>query len=148
MRPAPQRVLEQTVQGMAAELAPTLEPRYRQATVGMWASLLVAVREEFDRAAARRVDENRAIRTLFAQGAPLVSDAALADRLRDAAAGVDADLAIPALDAGNRALRALLIELHAHVEESASPGASALAEAIWRELALSTQRRKLSLGAF
>jgi hypothetical protein len=57
-------------------------------------------------------------------------------------------LLVPELEAGNRALRALLIELHAHVEGLESAEARRIEAAIWRELAASTQRRKLSLGPF
>ena len=58
----------------------------------------------------------------------------------------DASLRVPDLDAANLALRALLIELHAHVEELPGAEARRLEAAIWRELAASTERRKLSLS--
>jgi hypothetical protein len=148
VKPDPQRVLEQTAQHLALDTAPALQPRYRQAGVGMLAGLLIAVREEFDRAAARRVEENALLRALFARGASVVADAALAARLSEAAAAHDASLLVPALEASNQALRALLIALHAHVETLATPAARALDAEIWRELAASTERRKLSLGAF
>jgi hypothetical protein len=148
MKPDPQRVLEQTVQHLLVDLLPSVSPRYRQAGLAISAGLLMAVREEFDRAAARRVEENAALRELFARGASVVPDAALGARLRDAAASRDASLLVPALDAGNRALRALLIELHAHVEGLATPAARELDAAIWRELVASAARRRLSSGAF
>ncbi len=148
MKPDPQRVLEQTAAQLALDVAGAVQPRYRQAAVGMLAGLLIAVREEFDRAAARRVEENAALRALCAEGAGVVAEAALADRLRVAARTRDESLRVPDLDAGNRALRALLIELHAHVETLATAEARALDAAIWRELVASTERRKLSLGAF
>jgi hypothetical protein len=148
VKPDPQRVLEQTAQQLATEIVAAVQPRYRQAGVGMLAALLIAVREEFDRAAARRVEENAALRALFAQAAGVVADAALAARLRDAAASRDESLLVPALEASNQRLRALLIALHAQVETLTTPDARALDAAIWRELAVSTERRKLSLGAF
>ena len=148
MKPDPQRVLEQTAQNLLVDLLPSVQPRYRQAGLAISAGLLIAVREEFDRAAARRVEENAALRVLFARGASVVSDTALAARLRDAAASRDESLLVPALDASNRALRALLIALHAHVETLATPAARELDEAIWRELVASAARRKLSSGAF
>ena len=148
MKPDPQRVLEQTAAQLGGEILLAVQPRYRQAGVGMLAGLLGAIREEFDRAAARRVEENAALRALFARGADVASDAALAAQLRAAAATRDDSLLVPALDAGNQQLRALLIALHAHVETLATPAARDLDAAIWRELAASTQRRKLSLGAF
>jgi hypothetical protein len=148
MKPDPQRVLEQTALHLALDTAPAVQPRYRQAGVSMLSGLLIAVREEFDRAAARRVEENSALRELFERGANVLADDALAGRLREAAASRDESLLVPALEASNQALRALLIALHAHVETLATPEARALDAAIWRELAASTERRKLSLGAF
>ena len=53
---------------------------------------------------------------------------------------------MPDLEAGNRALRSLLIELHAHVEGLPGDGARRIEAAIWRELAASTERRKLASG--
>ena len=146
MKPDAAHALERLMHSLLTELAPAVQPAYRQATVTMHAMILLAVREEFDRAAARRVEENRALRALFAEAAPAVADAALRERLAAAAASADASLLVPDLDAGNRALRALLIELHAHVEAQSGDAARRIEDAIWRELAASTERRKLSLG--
>lgn len=148
MKPDPQRVLEQTVQNLLVDVLPSLQPRYRQAGLAISAGLLMSVREEFDRAAARRVEENAALRALFARGASVVTDTALAARLRAAAATRDESLLVPALDATNRELRALLIELHAQIEALATPAARELDAAIWRELVASAARRRLSSGAF
>jgi hypothetical protein len=148
VKPDPQRVLELTAAQLGGEILLAVQPRYRQAGVGMLAGLLGAIREEFDRAAARRVEENAVLRALFARGAEICTDAALAAQLRAAAVTRDDSLLVPALDAANRQLRALLIALHAHAEMLATPEARELDAAIWRELAASTARRKLSLGAF
>jgi hypothetical protein len=148
VKPDPQRVLEQTAQELGLRAADPALPRYQAAGFGMLAGLLGAVREEFDRAAARRVEENAALRALFARGADVASDATLAARLRAAATSRDDSLFVPDLDASNQQLRALLIALHAHVETLATPAARELEAAIWRELAAGTARRKLSLGAF
>ncbi|HEU4427506.1 MAG TPA: hypothetical protein VFT98_02035 [Myxococcota bacterium] len=148
MKPDPQRMLEQIAATLAADVMPNVQPRYRQMNVALLAGLALAAREEFERAAARRVEENAALRALFAGAAPVVADASLAQRLREAAAASDADLRISALDASNRALRALLIELHAHVEGLATPAAHALDSAIWAELVRSAERRRLSAAPF
>ena len=100
------------------------------------------------RGASRRVEENRTLRALFARAGTVVEDAALRGRLADATSGEDTDLTLSALEAGNAALRALLIELHAHVESLDSPEAAALDEAIWDELAASTERRRFSFAFF
>ncbi len=148
MKPDAGQVVERVTQSLLGEIAPTVEPSYRQASVSMQAMLLVAVREEMDRAAARRVEENAALRALFAQGAPLVPDAALRERLSSAADARDPSLLVPELEAANQALRALLIELHTAVEVLEGTAARDLDAAIWRELAASTERRKLSVAPF
>jgi hypothetical protein len=146
VKPEPSHALERLMQALLGELMPAVAPAYRQASVGAQAMLLASVREEIDRAAARRVEENRALRALFAEAAPAVADAALCERLAAAARGADESLLVPALEEGNRALRILLIELHVHVEGQEGGDARRIEAAIWRELAASTERRKLSLG--
>jgi hypothetical protein len=148
VKPEVSHALERMLQALLGEVAPAVQPAYRQASVAMHAMLLAAIREEVDRAAARRVEENGALRELFASAAPMVADAALRERLAAAAAGRDPSLLVPALDAANAALRALLIELHAHVERLEGAAARGVEDAIWRELAASTERRKLSLGPY
>lgn len=148
MKPDPAHVLERVMQSLLTDVAPALQPAYRQASVGIQAMLLGAIREEIDRAAARRVEENAALRALFADGAQVVRDAGLRERLASASAQHDASLRVPDLEAANLALRALLIELHAHVEELPAAEARRLEAAIWRELAASTERRKLSVSPF
>jgi hypothetical protein len=148
MKPDPTNVLERVVQSLLTEIAPAVQPAYRQASVTIQAMLLASLREEMDRAAARRVEENTALRALFAEAAPAVRSAPLRERLERAGRGVDASLRVPDLDAGNAALRTLLIELHAHLETLDAPEARRIEAAIWRELAASTERRKLSLGPF
>ncbi|MEN8162019.1 MAG: hypothetical protein ABFS41_18260 [Myxococcota bacterium] len=148
MKPEPSQVLERVMQALLTEIGPAVQPGYRQATVTMQAMLLAMTREEMDRAAARRVEENAALRALFAKGAPLVPDAALRARLSDAAGEEDTSLLVPDLEAANQALRALLIELHTAVEALDGDDARALEAAIWRELAASTERRKLSVAPF
>ena len=148
MKPEATHALERLMQALLVEIAPAMQPPYRQASVSIQAMMLLAVREEFDRAAARRVEENRALRALFADAALAVTDASLHASLATAAASTDASLRVPELEAGNRTLRTLLIELHAHVESLAGPEARRIDFAIWRELSASTERRKLSLAPF
>jgi hypothetical protein len=127
---------------------PALSEAYEQSTVGTLGVMMIAVGEEFERAASRRVEENRALRGLFADALPAVEDAELRGRLELGATGSDGDLKVSALEASNSTLRGLLIELHAHVEELESSAARRVEDAIWRELALSTERRRLSIGPF
>ena len=147
MKPEVGRFLEVAMGHLLGRVGPALSG-YDQSSVMLLATMLGSVREEFDRAAARRVVENEALRALFAEAAPVVEQEGLGERLREAAAEEDRDLAVPALEAANVRLRELLIELHVHVEGLHSEAARALESAIWRELAASTERRKLALGPF
>jgi hypothetical protein len=148
MKPDPAQVLETVGFGLIAEVAPHVRSAYVQSALAIQAALLLAAREEFDRAAAWRVEENQAMRALFADAVDVVGDDRLRQRLRDAAATVDASLLVPDLDRANRSLRGLLVELHAHVEGVPGAAAKHLEAAIWRELRLSTERRRLSLAVF
>ena len=148
MKPDAGKLLEIVAGKLLLEIAPNVQPSYRQSSVGLTGMLLGMVREEFERAAARRVEENEALRALFARAAKALADTDLRGRLEMAAAGVDESLLVSRLDASNDALRGLLIELHAHVEEQPAGWARALDAEIWRELVASTERRRLSLAPF
>lgn len=148
MTPSVDRLLEVGAIHLMAKVGPALGPGYAQSSVGVLGAMLLCVREEFERAAARRVEENAALRSLFAEAGSVVTDAGLRARLAQAAGGRDASLVVSELERGNAALRALLIELHAHVEELAGPAARTLEDRIWSELVTSTVRRKLGIGPF
>ena len=129
-------------------VAPHVTPAYRQSSVGVSALLLGMVREEWDRAAARRSEENAALRALFRDAAPAQTDTDLRRRLEEAAASSEKSLLISDLERANDALRSLLIVLHAQVELQTGPEARRIENAIWRELRASTERRKLALAPF
>lgn len=148
MKPDPRRFLEVAAVHLMTRTGPALGPGYEGSTAQSLGVMLLAVGEELERAAARRVEENAALRALFAESAPVVDDPALAARLAEAARGGDPDLAVPALEAANAALRGLLVALHAHVETREGPDARRVEDAIWRELRLSTERRRLAMGPF
>ncbi len=148
MKPDISSVLTDITTRLATEIAPNVQPAYLAGSVGLCAGLLAVINEEFERAAHRRVEENVAIRGLFAQAAGLDLPADLAERLAALAGGRDTDLHVSALETANAALRAALIELQAAVETRDEPGAQALNIAIWAELTASTERRKLAGGNF
>ncbi len=148
MKPTVGRALEVCAAMLMGEVAPNVAPSYRQASVLSAGVLLMSVGEELDRIAERRITENSELRDIFRDAASAVADPDLRSRLADAAANVESDYRISALDASNDALRALLIELHAHLESLPGEPARALESRIWSELAASTERRRLSLGAF
>ena len=148
MKPEIPNVLEILAGTLLFDVMPNVSPSYRQSSVGVSAMLLGMVREEWDRAASRRSEENAALRALFRESLSAVSDANLCRRLDEAANSGDASLRISDLERDNEKLRALLIELHAHVELESGAAARAVEEAIWRELSDSTERRKLALAPF
>jgi hypothetical protein len=148
MKPDAPKLLEIIAGKLLFEIAPSVQPSYRQSSVGLTGMLLTMVKEEWDRAAARRVEENEVMRALFGRAAPNVADTALRGRLEAAARERDASLLVSKLDASNDSLRALLIDLHAYVEEQDAPWARAVDGEIWRELVASTERRKFSLSPF
>jgi hypothetical protein len=137
VKPDENLVLADFAQRFAGVIAPQVQPAYLAAAIGMSGGILGMIAEDWDRAAARRVEENRAIRGLFKQAAGLSLEAGLAARLATLAAGNDDDLRLSALEAGNEALRGALIALHAAVDD-----------AIWAELSASTLRRRLAAGSF
>jgi hypothetical protein len=148
MKPEIPNVLEILAGTLLFDVAPHVSPSYRQSSVGVTAMLLGMIREEWDRAAARRIEENAALRALFRSAVPAVSDTNLRRRLEEAAASSDSSCRVSELERANDALRALLIELHAHIEQQASAEARVIEAAIWHELATSTERRRLTLAPF
>jgi hypothetical protein len=148
MKPEADRVLRQLAQALVAELAPALPADYEQKSAFLMAMLLSAAAEEWDRAVARRVEENAALRALFAAAASELGDPGLRERLLAAASGAGPGLLVSELERENGALRALLIELHAHLETLETPAARRLEDAIFEELRRSTERRRLSMQPF
>jgi hypothetical protein len=148
MTPDVDRVLTHLAGTLLMEVAPLIPVDYAQKNTQLAAMLLTASVEEWDRAVERRVEENRALRTLFRKALPVVADPELRPRLEEAAAEAEVPLRVSAQGRENDRLRALLIELHAHVEELDSAAARRLEEGIWDELRRSTERRKLSFSPF
>ncbi len=148
MRPDPDRLLEVAAIHLMTKTGPAVDSAYEQSSLMVLALMLSGLREEHERAAARRIEENRALREIFAEAQAVVEDDELGGRLVRAAGGDDRDFAISALERTNCELRGLLIELHAYVEELTSPESRELESLIWRELVASTERRKLAMGVF
>lgn len=149
MKPEVDRTLRLLAQSLMLELGPALGSDYASKSALLSALLLSSAAEEWDRAAERRVEENHALRELFRDAtARGVEDAALHRRLDAAARGSDASLRLSELERANAELRSLLVELHAHVEELATPAAREIESRIWNELRRSTERRRLSMQPF
>jgi hypothetical protein len=146
MKPDPTTVLDGVSATLIVDVIPHIAASYGQQAVAGCATLLAAARDEIERGVARRVDENRALRRLFADAGPAVADAELAAALAAAVEGQDTSLLLTDVDLANRALRALLLRLHVHVEALSTAAARRVEAAIWQELRASTERRKSVLG--
>ncbi len=144
MRPSADRLLGHLSMTLMTEIGPAVGDSYLQRNTMLMAMLLTWIAEEWNRAADRRVQENGALRRLFRESLDAVEDLELRSRLQAAASEIDPDVTIETLDRSNDALRANLIELHAHVETLGTPGAGRVEAEIWRELRRSTERRALS----
>jgi hypothetical protein len=119
MKPAPDVVLNQAFAKIAMEMGPALPPGYGQGSATLTGVLLLMVAQEFNRAADIRAKENMAMRALFADALKgKVVEGGLAERLATVQGEADGDLNVATLDRQNAALKALLIELHAHVEHT------------------------------
>ena len=148
MKPDPSTVLDGVSATLIVDVIPHIATSYGQQALAGCATLLAAAREEIDRGVARRVEENHALRCLFADARSVVADAELTARLAEAAAGEEGSLLVSDLDVANRALRALLLRLHVHVEGLPGEAARRVEAAIWQELRASTERRRSVLGNF
>jgi hypothetical protein len=149
VKPDVERTLQLLARSLLLELGPGLPHDYARKSAMLAAMLLASAAEEWDRAAERRAEENRALREIFRAAAERgVTDAALRERLAAAARSGDASLRVSELERANAELRALLVELHAHVEELATPDAREIEARIWDELRRSTERRRLTMQPF
>lgn len=145
MNPSAPQVLTVIGSVLRSRVLPEVQDPFAQGTINGAAGLLGMIAAEFDRAAARLVEENAAQRCIFAAATDVVAEPALLARLQaEAEEQPQADLHVSALQRENDGLRALLIDLHAQVETLDGEPARALEERIWQELAASTVRRKLS----
>jgi hypothetical protein len=147
MTPDVGTVLNGIARSLMFDVAPELHSAYGNQTVQLAAGLLMMINEEFDRAAARFVEENDALLALFGAAAAVPCERGLADELRaEVERGGAPSLQVGALRARNHALRGLLVRLHEHVETLADPSARQIEQHIWAELVASTQRRSLILA--
>ena len=123
MNPLVPDVLNELAGLMLRSAAPDRPDAERASDLGLSAQLLSVAAEIWDRQAHILVEENRAIRALLGES------------------GLDDDLHLSALKAANDGLRVRLIEAQIAAETAGDLGRQA---AIWAELAVSTERRRLS----
>ena len=115
MRPSVDIYLDELRRALAQDFAPQLPTLFEQSALARHAILLGAVTEEFDRAVSRRIEENRALRSLFADAVETILDSDLRSRLLAACETEDLSFKVRDLDESNCGLRNLLIELHEQV---------------------------------
>ena len=148
MKPDVDLTLQLIAASLMTEVAPKISDDYTQRNSMLTAMLLQIAAEEWDRAAARRVEENGVLRRLFMEAAAEVEDPELRARLEAASGEEEESVRISDLNRSNDRLRTLLIELHAHLEEIDTEAARRIEAAIWEELRGSTERRAVSVAPF
>ncbi|MCH8950320.1 MAG: hypothetical protein IIB87_08090, partial [Chloroflexi bacterium] len=72
MKPDMGRLLEVAAGHLMGTTAPLLGEAYEQSNVSVLGMMLLAVRHEHERAAARRVEENQELRRMFARASAVV----------------------------------------------------------------------------
>lgn len=117
MKPTPELVLNQSFAKVAMEMGPALPAGYGQGSATLTGVLLLMVGQEFNRAAAVRLKENRDMRALFGACAATYGGA-LGKALADGAGQGDSDITVAALEASNTALKKILIELQTAAESA------------------------------
>lgn len=145
MRPPADMILRSVGMNLLTKYVPKLGSDNERAEVALMSFLMGAVSEEFDRAAHRRMEENMALRELFAKSLPLIRQSELKTRLQEASKTVDRDWRVSSLDKSNCALIELLIELQAHIETIGDDTAADLEKDIWEELKHYAKRREFMI---
>lgn len=141
MRPTCEDILRILGNSLISDYAPNIPAEKARTDLGLMALMLGVVNEEIDRAASRRVEENRELRDLFREILSAVQDPGLKKRLEEAVATREEDYRVSTLDRLNADLLKVLIELHEHVEGLEGPEARRAEQAIWQVLEGWTRRR-------
>ena len=142
MRPQCDHILRTLGMVLATKYMPVLETDHAKAEIALTALVLGVISEEFERAAHRRIEENREMRKIFEKAVSVVTDKELKKRLSEASEKTEFDFHISALDKLNCELQAVLIDLHAHIEEIEGPEARNMETMIWQELENRVARRE------
>jgi hypothetical protein len=139
-------VLRAVAESLQQQIYQGIDDEYTR-SIARFAGILVGMSANWiDSAVERRVAENAALRALFADAASVVSEAALAQRLTQAAASHDPGLKISQLEIENGRLRKLLVQLHTAVELQATAAARQLDQRIWRLLSDMERARQPQRG--
>ena len=142
MRPPCDHILRTLATVLATKYLPTFESDHARAEISLTALTMGVVSEEIERGTHRRIEENNELRRIFKQAMPVVQDENLKKRLMDASEKKEVDFHTSALDQLNCELLAVLIDLHAHVEDLDSEDGRNLNKLIWEEVEKQVKRRE------
>ncbi len=143
MKPNVQTVMMRSFERILTDIAPHLSSEYAVGSSSVIGLMMFQTATEFERAADIRVQENAAMRSIFAGAVGILPAGDLRTRVETAAASSDPGLKISELDQANDGLTALLIDLQAHAESVEGPDARKLETQIWEELARAATARRL-----
>lgn len=143
MKPNVPTVMLRSFERILTDIAPHLSSEYAVGSSSVIGLMMFQTATEFERAADIRVQENAAMRSIFAGAGNLLPAGDLRNRIEVAAATSDPSVKISELDKANDELTGLLIELHAHSETMEGPAARTLEAQIWDELARAATARRL-----
>lgn len=143
MKPNVQTVMMRSFERILTDIAPHLSSEYAVGSSSVIGLMMFQTATEFERAADIRVQENAAMRGIFADAESILPEGDLRARVKAAAATSDPSLKISELDKANDELTGLLIELQAYAETVDGPAARGLEAQIWDELARAATARRL-----
>ncbi len=130
---------------IAVDLIPKAADAYMAADLGMLASLLNMVAQDYDRAADVLLADTQDIEAIFAAAGPLIEDDALRRRMAATMSARPEGMRVHQLAAQADAATRVLIDLHAHVESAEAAGcdwAASLNRTIWTFLDAHVARRR------
>jgi hypothetical protein len=143
MKPDVQTVMMRSFERILTDIAPHLSSEYAIGSSSVIGLMMFQTATEFERAADIRVQENAAMRAIFADALDVLPEGDLRSRVKTAATSCDTSFKISELDKSNDALAALLIELQAYTETVEGAAARKLETQIWDELARAATARRL-----
>lgn len=144
MRPRADHILQSLGMRMLMKHIPLIQDQHAQAEIGLTATMMRIVSEEFERAAHRRIEENGELRKIFSEAVTIVNDEDLKNRLKAASEKEASDYKVSTLDKLNHELLEVLIDLHAHVEDLEGEDAGKIKTAIWESLEKGVKRREFT----
>lgn len=143
MKPDVQTVMMRSFERILTDIAPHLSSEYAVGSSSIIGLMMFQTATEFERAADIRVQENVAMRNIFADAVSVLPSGDLRTRVAEASTSQDPGLKISELDQANDELTGLLIELQTYAETVEGDAARKLEHEIWDELARAATARRL-----